>query len=371
MNKEPIGMVVKFQNSSTTPEALRDFLKRLLTDQVVDALLVACTSPHSPLPMPTLVVDPQQLSRATPLAPAAPFNSARMASRVLAQETGKRVAAVLRPCEVRALIELQKLHQCRLDCALVIGMDCFGRMENDRYLELADNSDDPEGAFLDIGDHGDALCRSCRACLQFIPEQIDLTICLAGQTDRNGLVLAAGSPSGETVLKAIDAEPVDTAADRQRAIDAIASERQSARAVMTAEAAERMADMARFQQTIANCLNCYNCRTACPVCYCKECVFLTDVFAHRPEILMGRAERKGAVKIPTDTTMFHITRMAHIAHACVGCGQCSSVCPSHIPVADLFITVAEKVQAHYDYVPGRDPGRPWPMMVDATGNQET
>ena len=210
------------------------------------------------------------------------------------------------------------------------------------------------------------VCASCGACRQFVPENVDLTICLAGQTGNAGLVVDAGSMDGEKVLKKMGGESVEPDAGRQAAIDAIMAWRKPRRESMIAAAAERMADMALFQQTIANCLNCYNCRSACPVCYCRECVFLTDVFAHRPEILMGRAKKRGAVKLPTDTTMFHITRMAHIAHACVGCGQCSSVCPSHIPVADLFITVAEKVQDHYAYVPGQDPLRPWPFLVEAT-----
>lgn len=359
-------MAVKFNNGLKTTDALRAFLKQLLDERMVDAILVASLSPHSKLPMPTLVADPAHVAHAVPMAPVAPFNAARMASRVLARAIARRVAVVLRPCEVRALIELQKLNQCSLESALVIGMDCLGRMENDVYLALATENNDPEGAFLAQADLQAKVCASCAACVRFVPEHADLTICLAGRTGDAGLVVEAGSMDGEKVLKQIGCESVGPDPGRRAAIDDITAGRKPQRAAMMAAAAERMADMALFQQTIANCLNCYNCRSACPVCYCRECVFLTDVFAHRPEILMGRAGKRGAVKLPTDTTMFHITRMAHIAHACVGCGQCSSVCPSHISVADLFITVAEKVQDHYDYAPGQDPLRPWPFLVEAT-----
>jgi formate dehydrogenase (coenzyme F420) beta subunit len=359
-------MVIKFDNSLNTPDALRAFLKRLLDERVVDAILVASLSPHSKLPMPTLVADPEHIEHVVAMAPVAPFNLARMASRVLAKAVAKRVAVVMRPCEVRALIELQKLSQCTLESALVISMDCHGRMENDAYLAISTENNDPERTFLMQADLQEKVCSSCGACLRFVPEHVDLTICLAGQTGNEGLVVEAGSMGGEKVLKKMGGESVMPDPERQAAIDHIMALRKPRREAMTAAAAARMADMALFQQTIANCLNCYSCRTACPVCYCKECVFLTDVFAHRPEILIGRARKRGAVKIPTDTTMFHMTRMAHIAHACVGCGQCSSVCPSHISVADLFITVAEKVQDHYDYVPGEDPLRPWPFLVEAT-----
>jgi formate dehydrogenase (coenzyme F420) beta subunit len=363
-------MVVEFENRMNQTDALRAFLKRLLDDGVADAVLAACASPHSPLPMPTLVGDPRLLSRALPLAPAAPVSTARMAARVLAQDTGKRIAVVLRPCEVRALIELEKLSQCSLKPAIVISPDCFGRLENDRYLARAGEVDNPEAAFADRAEWQAEVCASCRACVHFIPENVDVTLCLTGQALDQGIVLAAGSGQGEEILKKLEAATIAMPDSRQAEIERIMSDRQAQRDTMTASSAERLADMAAFQRTIATCLNCYNCRVACPVCYCKECVFLTDVFAHRPEILLGRAAKKGAVKIPTDTTMFHLTRMAHMAHACVGCGQCSSVCPSGIPVADLFISVAQKVQDHYAYVPGRDPGRPWPILVDDANKPE-
>ena len=65
-----------------------------------------------------------------------------------------------------------------------------------------------------------------------------------------------------------------------------------------------------------------HCRVACPVCYCKECVFLTNVFEHDPDQYLRWAKRKGMVKMPTDTVFYHITRMVHMSTACVGCGQC-------------------------------------------------
>jgi formate dehydrogenase subunit beta len=61
--------------------------------------------------------------------------------------------------------------------------------------------------------------------------------------------------------------------------------------------------------------------------------------------------------------MFHLTRLAHMSHACVGCGHCSSVCPSNIPVADIFRTVAAQTQALFDYQPGRDISEPIPYLV--------
>jgi formate dehydrogenase subunit beta len=60
--------------------------------------------------------------------------------------------------------------------------------------------------------------------------------------------------------------------------------------------------------------------------------------------------------------MFHMTRMIHIGHACVGCGQCSSACPQSIPVADIFRAVADNIQKTYDYHPGRSLSEKIPVL---------
>jgi len=43
-----------------------------------------------------------------------------------------------------------------------------------------------------------------------------------------------------------------------------------------------------------------------------------------------------------------------MSHACIGCGQCSSVCPSDIPVADIFKVVSKDIQKFFDYMPGKN-----------------
>jgi formate dehydrogenase subunit beta len=112
-------------------------------------------------------------------------------------------------------------------------------------------------------------------------------------------------------------------------------------------------DLERLTTYLAGCVNCYNCRVACPVCYCKECVFVTDVFNHEPIQYLQWAQRKGMIKMPTDTVFYHLTRLAHMSTACVGCGQCSNACPNDIPVMELFRTVAQSTQQAFDYVAGR------------------
>ena len=52
-----------------------------------------------------------------------------------------------------------------------------------------------------------------------------------------------------------------------------------------------------------------------------------------------------------------------MSFSCVGCGQCSDVCPVDIPVASVFKKTGEETAALFDYVPGRDSEESIPVMV--------
>jgi formate dehydrogenase subunit beta len=343
--------------------ALRSVLQGLLETHRVDAVMVAARTPYSPLPLPTLFADSGQMAAIEPLAPVAPFNAARQAAAVLRHDAGRRVALVLRPCEVRALIELVKLHQCTLSNAVLIGMDCRGRMENSVYLETVRELPQGRAAVEPAAVGSDQITAACQACLRFQPHAVDLAVCLIGCDAAESVGIRAVTDTGRSILAGLPLEPAQEPAGREAEAAKMLEQRRRKRETLLKETAAQTAAIEKLQSYFATCLNCYNCRVACPVCYCRECVFGTDVFAHPPEVLLRRAVKRGAVKLPTDTTMFHLTRMAHMSHACVGCGHCTSACPSHIPVADVFIRVAAATQALYQYEPGRDVNEPIPLLA--------
>lgn len=342
--------------------AVNSVLIKMLSEKLVDALLVPARTPYSVLPMPTLIADPEKLAGVDPLAPVAPFNAARQAAIISKHSTEKRLAFVLRPCEVRALVELVKLKQCTLDNVVLIGIECLGRLEKEEYIERASQDTDFTSAFYKESDLQEKVIRACKTCEHFEPKGVDLTVSVLGAAD-GSVGFIAESETGEKLLTELELAVSDEPEGWARAAKALLEKRISARDILFKETGEKINSVEKFQKLIANCLNCYNCRTACPVCYCKECVFLTDIFAHRPETLLRRASKRGSVKIPTDTSMFHMTRLTHMSHACVGCGHCSSVCPSNIPVFDIFRTVAAQTQALFDYEPGRDVAETIPYLA--------
>lgn len=359
---------VKDQNPLTS---LQSFFKDILQNGEISALLVPQHLPMKNHVMPTLVTDPEKLNGVDPLAPVFPINAAKVVSKLTRRPIEGQVAVVLRPCEIRAFIELVKLKQGRLDEVILVGMDCFGSYSNVNYPRFA--GDDGIGATIRfyqnvLSGKGTAwedfdLSPACKACEHPIPENADLGIGLMGVDTHNHLLAKANTPKGEDLLEKLNLPEATEPEGRKQAIDAFVAERIAYRDQMFEETRQATADIEKLTAYLANCVNCYNCRIACPVCYCKECVFITDVFDHDPSQYLRWAKRKGIIKMPTDTVFYHMTRLAHMSTACIGCGQCSNACPNDIPVMEIFRTVASYTQKAFDYEAGRSVEDEPPLSV--------
>ncbi len=350
-------------------EALRGFLKQLLADEDVSAVLANRHSPVAGAVMPSLISDPAMLDAADPLAPAFPLNAATLAARLTRGETGGKIAAVLRPCEVRAFVELAKLNQGSLENILLLAVDCPGACDNAAYREFT-GSREPVQATLEYLDavltgKGDAPepARACRVCEHPTSAAADCVIGLFGLDPKKELSLTAQTPKGQGLVNRLELEAADETvlAARDKALAALVERRTKERDAMFAETAAATADMEKLSAFLSGCVNCYNCRVACPVCCCRECVFVTDVFDHKPWQYLNWSRTAGAVKLPVDTVFYHLTRLAHSSLACVGCGQCSNACPNGVPVMELFRMTAHRTQAAFGYEAGRDPEEAPPL----------
>ncbi len=342
--------------------ALRQFLKAVLDQEAIHAVLVPWRLPMKNMVMPTLITDPERLERVDPLSPAFPMNGAKVVSRLTRKATGRKVAAMMRPCEIRAFVELVKLKQARMEDLLIIGTDCLGALTNQDYFKwVGDDMDQATQTFYTavlsgkgegLGDV--SLAPACQVCEFPVPAGADLAVGLFGVNTSDELLIEAQTPQGEAFLEALGLAGAEAPSGRQQSIDKLVAERTAARDEMFVRTREATDSLEKLTRYLANCVNCYNCRVACPVCYCRECVFVTDVFDHEPLQYLLWASRKGAIKMPTDTVFYHITRLAHMSTACVGCGQCSNACPNDIPVMELFRTVAHQTQRAFEYEAGRN-----------------
>ena len=122
------------------------------------------------------------------------------------------------------------------------------------------------------------------------------------------------------------------------------------------EALERMTPDERFafwQNELSRCIRCNACRDVCPACTCEKCVF------DNPK---SGLENKGAAN-EFEEKLFHIIRAFHVAGRCTDCGECSRVCPQHIPLHLLNRKFIKDIDNFYgDYQAGAEVGSRAPIV---------
>jgi formate dehydrogenase subunit beta len=346
--------------------SLADLFKDMLAKQIVDAILVPAHQRSGGV-MQTLITNVEMLDQVDPFAPVVPVNSAALVSRLTGVPSGRPVAVVMRSCEIRAFLELNKLKQASRDALVLIGIDCLGRYENADYRKLEQSSSTTE-TFLKAATKGTKdtngfdVAAACKICEYPVPDNADLRLCVIG-CGQEEIYVEWTSEKGNEIAKALGCAIEDGPPAREEAVKKIESARLAERDKVFADIGERVNTLEKLRDYLTGCVNCYNCRGACPVCYCKSCVFTTDTFRHPGDRYFSWGDKRGFLKMPGETLLYHLTRMTHMSSLCVGCGQCTSACPNDIPLAQLFRTVANKTQARFDYHPGRSLDEPQPLAV--------
>jgi coenzyme F420-reducing hydrogenase beta subunit len=116
-----------------------------------------------------------------------------------------------------------------------------------------------------------------------------------------------------------------------------------------------------WQSELSKCIRCNACRDVCPACTCEKCVFDNPKSGVENKAPANEFEEK----------MFHIIRAFHVAGRCTDCGECSRVCPQHIPLHLLNRKFIKDINEFYgDYQAGAEVGSRAPLANYTTGDIE-
>jgi len=354
-----------------TDEAITGFLKSLLNEDVVEAIVIPKALPSQDGFVQILIRDPEKLNGVCLLSPTMPVQSARVLSNLSVKNLGKKVAAVLKACEIRAAVELAKFLQVKLDNLYLVGIDCPGTFEVTDYAKMVQEGKGGESVAKELlkgmekGElappSGYSFRTACQMCEYPVVDstlrvtQADINIKLFGYKADQEIGIEIGDNLGKEIEeKGILSFSESESGSRGEVVNKVVVERTKKRDALFQEFKGIVKDLQAFLDKFSTCVRCHNCMVACPICYCKECVFRTAVFEHDGDQFLRWADRKGGIRMPTDTLIFHLIRMSHMVTSCIGCGLCDSACPSRLPVATLFRSVGDRIQKMFQYVPGRN-----------------
>lgn len=333
--------------------AVRGILKTLLDKNIVDEMLVPLEVPRADQVAPILVKDAAPIDSANPLAPVMRVNTAAVISRVQADGRAARIGAVVRPCELRATIELAKAGRIDLRRLVLIGIDCMGTYEAEAYEQIARASardESPADEMMRWTRQGPIapyrLRNACQMCEHFTADHADVAIGLIGMNVRERLLVQARDDIAEQLnLAAGDAD------GREKAIARLVSIRHHRRDEAMANASQLLTDLPSLVGVVAGCTACGECLDACPYCGC-------EAFAPKPakephtDRLRGWPGEGRVMRERTVVPFGGLIEWGRRAASCVGCGMCESSCARHVPLTSIQAVLGRKVQEEFHYVPG-------------------
>ena len=223
-----------------------------------------------------------------------PFCGANQSKYLIAESRrGGRVAAFLKPCDTYSFQQLQKEHRILRENVYAVGVQCPGMCDMDALraagLRGVTGAEDRGEKLLVHTLRGDrevdrslALSERCRVCKSKKLLDCDEMIGQQGE------------------------ELVSTRFTEVERLEAMTPE-------------ERFAF---WRGELSRCIRCNACRNVCPACSCEKCVFDNPA---------SGAENKAPAS-SFEENLFHIIRAFHVAGRCTDCGECSRVCPQHIPL---------------------------------------
>lgn len=334
-------------------EDLEGFFKGLLENKVIDALIMPHRVGNKVSYM--LVRDKEKIAspESVIFAPSFGVNAANI---VKGWMIDNKVGIVAKPCEIRAAIELIKLKQLNEESVLLITVDCSGAFKNEDYAEhYAEIGNLVDSAKIkELEGKGISIREACAICENRLADIGDIIIARI-----NGKVGVAGlTEMGVEALSAVGLPLEDKDLERKEEKERIVAE-----ARKRLEELPKIDSVEALEEFLQDCILCKNCRDVCPVCYCKECFFDQPLGNPVGGDLLNLAELRGAIEVPANQLLYHLTRVYHVCTTCVACGACEDACPKSIPLTRFYPVLAQKVQEIFEYVPGKDTKEPLPFTT--------
>lgn len=364
-----VNHILHIQNGDTI-QTLRTFLATWWQRVELDAMLAPVELPDHGGVTAQVIDHPDDLNKVNPFAPVMLNNAASLVQTFIRDHPRSHLAVILRPCELRALVELQKHNRVHYipaaaagghhESLVVMSVDCPGTFlpaEYSRHVEQ--HLDDAEmiKVGLTYGTYESYIpyqVRSaCQMCDSPAPLGADIVIGSIGTLPEGYLLVITPNEKLDAELKlnevVSDIATEKEVVHRELMVGKLADKRAKLRAQLMKNQTWQAKDLNGVMALFARCTLCADCLDACPL-YSGE---LTGMLGIRD------AQHR------THPLLTEVVGVSRWLATCCGCGMCQEVCEHAVSLTPIIITLSHRIQKELNYRPG-DPNQKLPWMVTET-----
>ncbi len=327
---------------------LQNFMQAIWQEAPLEGMLVPMNGNGGGSMAPALIKDKEDLGQVNPFRPLMTENAARRLPALLKENPDQQLGALLRPCEVRALIEMVKHNGFRPDHLLMLSVDCLATYDVEDYGWRAERKrqggklSDEALQFARQGGISPYRYRSaCQVCYSPEARGADVNIRVLGLPVRRVMLVQARDEQTADRLRlgrlTDGPASLDFIAQHNRLVEKLEAHRQQTRQRLCDELGSLLPrDAAALVEQFEACADCQRCMEVCPIC---------------------------AVDFPQRDASSHYEEgdICRWLVSCAGCGMCEQACPRNQPLGLIFGRIREQLLAETAYVPGRDYLEPLPI----------
>jgi formate dehydrogenase subunit beta len=309
---------------------VRTFLKAIWDYAQLDGMVIPRYQTDRKSVKQTVIYHPDSLPETDPFAPLMEINTSKMVIQWARKRPYDHMAAILRPCEIRALYAQVKNFGANLENWLMIGVDCpacFPAQDFEWRVEKAGSVEAlTRDVLRNVRQGGIALHRfraACGMCTRPGSPREDLCIEVLGLPIRETMLVRVNN---EIILQKLDMNkvcdgpaPQELIAQRDRILKNVEERRERMRERQLGDLAPHLpADPDQLITFLTNCQPCVRCLEACPV--------------HGEALIPAIQNHKLTRPMVVDWLV-----------SCAECGMCEQACPRGMPLAAIMTHVRREL----------------------------
>ncbi len=304
---------------------IRRFLKDIWEYADLDGMVIPVYQGQKSVEQ-AVIHHPDELQNSDPFVPLMHVNAGKLVSQLAHKHPNDRMAAILRPCEIRALYEQVKHTGVDLENWLLIGVDCpacFPQQDFDWRVDKAGSVDALTNEVLRTVRQGsialDRFRPACGMCSNPGTPREEICVGLLGLPVKEAILVGINN---DLVLEKLDvnqvcdgAAPRELINQREHMLKMIEERRRHLRERQMNELAHELPrNIEDFITFLENCQPCTNCMQVCP---------------DGENILSAIQNKTADEEIVLDWLS-----------SCAECGICEQACPKDVPL----VAIADRIR---------------------------